>query len=72
MDFVNNVERILSKLIFHFKDGETAFLECKTNDTAEEILCLLLELEDKKKSSLWVHEYWGTKYGCEVEHIMEY
>lgn len=71
MDFVKNVERKLRKLIFHFKDGDTAFLECQTDYIAEELICLLTELSDKKSSSLWTHEYIHPELGYTLEHLIE-
>lgn len=72
MNYVHAVERDHETVTIKFKDGETAFLACQTDYNAEEILCLLQELVDKKRTSLWVHEYWCPKSGWEMEHIMEY
>ena len=72
MNYVNTVERNHRNLIFHFDDGDTAFLECQTDGIAEELICLLTELSDKKGSFLWTHEYLHPQLGYTMEHLMEY
>ncbi len=72
MNYVQTVERDNETVTFKFKDGETAFLICQTDYNAEDILCLLIELVNKKRKALCVHEYWCPKYGWNMEHIMEY
>ena len=71
MNYVKSVERDRRSLIFHFNDGDTAFLECQTDYIAEELICLLTELSDKKSSSLWTHEYIHPELGYTLEHLIE-